>query len=163
MDKRIDSIEWSRLSWQDSGQPEPDHFAAMASIMRLHQIVSSALDRLLREQDLSRTAYLVLVTLQLTSSKSLPMSQLGRNLILHPTTISLTVDQLQQRGLVARKPHPSDRRTTLAALTPEGDRILTSVNKSVGGDRYGLNGVSDRLAITLTEVIRQVRNGLGDF
>jgi DNA-binding MarR family transcriptional regulator len=90
------------------------------------------------------------------------MNQLGRRLTLHPTTISLTTDQLQERGLVTRKPHPTDRRTTLASLTPDGVRTLTTVNQSVGGSHYGLDGVSDRLAITLTEVIRQVRGALGD-
>jgi DNA-binding MarR family transcriptional regulator len=162
MSERRDSIEWSRLRWKEAKQPEVDHFAAMAAILRLHQIVGSSLDRLLREQNLSRTSYLVLATLQLAKDQTLPMNQLGRRLILHPTTISLTTDQLQERGLVTRKPHPTDRRTTLASLTPDGVRTLTTVNQSVGGSHYGLDGVSDRLAITLTEVIRQVLGALGD-
>jgi DNA-binding MarR family transcriptional regulator len=159
----MDSIEWSRLRWAAAGEPEPDHFAAMAAILRLHQLVGANLDRLLKEHNLGQTAYLVLASLQLATEKALPMSQLGRRLLLHATTISLTVDQLQAKGWVIRKPHPTDRRTTLAVLTPEGADLLSEVNAALGTARYGLDGVGDRLAIALTEVIRHVRTHLGDL
>ena len=158
----VDSVEWARLRWLDVDQPEGDHFAMMVALMRLNQMVVSNLDRLLKGQGLARTAYLVLCTLMLAKSKTLTMTQLSRRLILHPTTISLVVDQLQARGLVVRKSHSGDRRTVLASMTDEGIEMLTAVNQSLGAQKYGLDGVDSRLAITLTEVIRQVRGDLGD-
>jgi DNA-binding MarR family transcriptional regulator len=158
----MDSIEWSRLRWLESGQPEPDHFAMVAAIMRLHQIVVSNLDRLLKDQGLSRTAYLVLATLMLAKDKTLTMSQLSRRLILHPTTISLVADQLQDRGLVERRAHATDRRTVLAALTDDGVRVLADTNAVLAVKDYGLDGINDRLAISVTETIRQARVALGD-
>lgn len=158
----MDSIEWSRQGWQEHGEPLPDHFAAMAAVLRLGQLLSSSLERLLKEHNLGQTAYLMVATLHLARDQTLAMSELGRRLLLHPTTISLTTDQLQARGWVERRPHPSDRRTTLATLTPEGVRALKTVNESLAGQNYGLGGASDRLAITTTEVIRQMRNELGD-
>jgi DNA-binding MarR family transcriptional regulator len=158
----MDSIEWSRLRWSASGQPEPDHFAMVAAIMRLHQIVVSNLDRLLKDQGLSRTAYLVLATLILAKDRTLTMSQLSRRLILHPTTISLVTDQLQARGLVERQAHAGDRRTVLAALTEDGVRVLTETSEALAVKDYGLDGINDRLAITVTETIRQARVALGD-
>ena len=37
------------------------------------------------------------------------------------------LDDLQQRGLIRRQPDASDRRMHLLSLTPEGDRLLRSV------------------------------------
>jgi DNA-binding MarR family transcriptional regulator len=37
-----------------------------------------------------------------------------------PSTFTGVLDRLERRGLVARRPNPADRRSTVAALTPEG-------------------------------------------
>jgi DNA-binding MarR family transcriptional regulator len=157
-----DSLDWARERWDELGGPDPDRFAAMVAVFRVSALVGSTLDRTLKGQDLSRTAYLVLATLRIHRDRTLTMSQLSRNLILHPTTISLVVDQLQGRGFVDRRPHPSDRRTVLATLTPTGRKALDAANKALSDVGFGLGGVTDRLAITLTEVIRQVRAEIGD-
>ncbi len=157
-----DSMDWARERWAEAGEPRPDHFAAMAAVLRLSALVGSALDRSLREHDLSRTGYLILATLRIARDQTLAMNQLARRLILHPTTISLVVDQLQAKGLVERCPHPSDRRTVLTSLTTEGARVLHATSEAVSETGYGLDGVSDRQAITLTEVMRQVREAIGD-
>jgi DNA-binding MarR family transcriptional regulator len=162
MAEKLDSIEWSRRRWLESDGPGPDHFAAMAGLMRLEQMVGSAVDRILREHDLSRTAYLVMVTLRLDRQRTLSMGQLSKRLILHPTTVSLMTEKLQNRGLVERRPHPTDRRTVLAALTDEGTEVLASTSRSLADAQYGLGGVSDRMATALTEMIRHVRNDMGD-
>jgi DNA-binding MarR family transcriptional regulator len=162
MAEELDSIEWSRLRWREFEGPGPDHFAAMAGLMRLEQMVGSAVDRILRENNLSRTAYLVMVTLRLDRQRTLTMGQLSKRLLLHPTTVSLMTEKLQNRGLVERKPHPTDRRTVLATLTDEGTEALATASRSLADAQYGFGGVSDRMATTLTEVIRHVRNGMGD-
>ncbi|GAA5174341.1 MarR family transcriptional regulator [Pseudonocardia eucalypti] len=162
MSDHVDPIEWSRRLWEAGKGPEPDYFAAMAAVLRLEQLVGLALDRLVREHGLSRTGYLILVTLYLREDRTLSMGQLSKRLLLHPTTVSLVTDKLQARELVVRSPHPTDRRTILAELTDEGARTLATVSEALGEVNYGLEGVSDRMAITLTEVIRQVRESMGD-
>ena len=159
---RQDSIEWARERWAAAGYPEPDHFAAMAAVLRVSQIMGTRLDMDLRDHDLSRTAFLVLSTLQIAVDETLSMGQLSRRLILHPTTISLAVDQLQSQGWVERAPHPTDKRTILARLTKEGTKKLRTTTAAIGGANYGLDGVAPRQAIALTEVIRGVREALGD-
>ncbi len=134
----------------------------MAAVMRLHQVVGAELDRALREHDLTRTAYLILCTLRIAGDHTLPMGQLSRRLMLHPTTISLVADKLEKRALVTRAPHPTDRRTVLATLTGEGVAALADANRTLAQAGYGLPEVSDRLAITLTEVVREVRERIGD-
>ena len=47
-------------------------------------------------------------------------SDLARGLSADPPYVTLMVDDLQKRGLVRRKPHPTDRRAKLVELTPSG-------------------------------------------
>lgn len=162
MADHIDPIEWTRRQWEAGNGPEPDYFAAMAAVLRLEQLVGLALDRQIREHGLSRTGYLILVTLYLQEDRTLSMGRLSKRLLLHPTTVSLVTDKLQARELVLRSPHPTDRRTILAELTDDGARALVTVSESLSEVSYGLEGVTNRMAITLTEVIRQVRGSMGD-
>lgn len=162
MDGNPDSIEWSRRRWAEAGQPDPDHFAAMAAVLRTHQVVGAALDRTLRVHDLSRTAYLLMSTLQMSSGGTRPLGQLSRHLMVHPTTVTLVIDQLEKRGLVSRAGHPTDRRTVLATLTEDGGELMDKANRALAEIGYGLPGVSGQLAVTMTEILRQVRERVGD-
>ena len=44
-----------------------------------------------------------------------------------PSTLTGVVDRLERRGLVAREPHPTDRRAFWVTPTPEGRRAITRV------------------------------------
>lgn len=145
------------------GQPAADHFAAMAAILRTHQTVGAAMDKILRGQDLSRTGYLLMTTLRMSRDCTRPLGQLSRHLIVHPTTITLVIDQLEKRGLVSRAPHPTDRRTVLATLTPDGIAVVDKASLALAESGYGLDGVTPQLAVTLTEILRQVREKIGDI
>jgi len=59
-------------------------------------------DEILKRFELTRTGYLLLTTLFLTRDNSRALGYLSRQLMVHPTTITLAVDQLEQRRLVAR-------------------------------------------------------------
>jgi DNA-binding MarR family transcriptional regulator len=157
-----DSMDWARDRWVEAGEPDAERFVAAMALLRLSGIVGTGLDRALKDHDTSRTGFLILCTLRIATDQSLTMSQLSKRLVLHATTISLVVDQLQERGLVTRSQHPSDKRTVLATLTPKGAKALHKINLAVCETGYGLDGVDERLAIMLTEVIRYARNALGD-
>jgi DNA-binding MarR family transcriptional regulator len=47
------------------------------------------------------------------------MSDIGDALGVTPRNITTLVDALEREGLVTRRPHPTDRRVTLIALTPK--------------------------------------------
>ena len=59
----------------------------------------------------------------------MPMGQLSERLLVHPTSVTSTVDTLQRLGYVRRVPHPTDRRATLARITAKGRR---AVETSIG-------------------------------
>ena len=120
------------------GQPAADQFTAMVAILRTHQAMTASIDATLRTHDLTRTGYLLMTTLQLSRDGTRPLGQLSRHLMVHPTTVTLALDQLEKRNLVKRNPHPTDRRTILAVLTPAGQEVLDKATKALADADFGL-------------------------
>jgi len=58
------------------------------------------------------------------SGEGCRLSDLGLAIQVHPATVTMLVDQLVKQGLVRRVPHSTDRRSTLAVITPEGDALI---------------------------------------
>lgn len=158
-----DPVEWTRQHWADRDLPSPEHFAAMAAVLRTHQAMVTEIDRRLKPLGLSRTGYLLMATLLISRDHTRPLGQLSRQLMVHPTTVTLVIDQLESRALVSRRPHPTDRRTVLAALTDEGMRTVTKANVDLAAAQFGLPGVSEPLAQRVTGILRQVRNKVSDL
>ncbi len=53
--------------------------------------------------------------------------ELARRLHYDPSNITALADSLEARGLLERRPDASDRRFRLLALTPEGERLRTTL------------------------------------
>ncbi|HVE28395.1 MAG TPA: MarR family transcriptional regulator [Sporichthya sp.] len=157
-----DSIAWMRMRWEESGAPAPSQFAALASVLRATAIMTEEVDRVLKEQNLTRTGYLVMVTLQMSDGFARPLGQLSKRLLVHPTTVTMVIDQLENAGLVERKPHPTDRRTVLAVLTPAGNQAASAASTALSAVGFGLPGIDDATADRITEDLRLVRRALGD-
>lgn len=61
-----------------------------------------------------------------------------------------------------RTPHPSDRRTILARLTPKGLQTAVTASSALAEIGFGLSGISDVIAARVTADLRKVREMLGD-
>ena len=162
MTERQDPVEWSREQWIAQDQPAPDQFTAMVAILRTHQAMTASIDATLRTHELTRTGYLLMTTLQLSRDGTRPLGQLSRHLMVHPTTVTLALDQLEKRKLVRRNPHPTDRRTILAVLTPAGQEILDQATKALAENDFGLTGVDGELSRRAVDVLGDVRERIGD-
>jgi DNA-binding MarR family transcriptional regulator len=161
-DSDSDSVEWMRQRWIEHGAPRPAQFAAMASLLRTSVVMTNELDRVLKELQLTRTGYLVMITQQMSRDATRPLGQLSKALLVHPTTVTLVIDQLEKSKLVRRKPHPSDRRTILAQLTPKGHEMVEKASAALAEVGFGLKGISDATASRVTADLRRVRQALGD-
>lgn len=157
-----DPVEWVRERWVEQQLPDADRFAALASMLRAHQALTTDLDRRLRPFGLNRTMYLLMVTLSLSREGSRPLGYLSRYLMVHPTTVTLVVDQLERRHLVQRQPHPTDRRTSLAVLTTAGRELTGEATAALAEGGFGFDGVDDRTLTRLTQSLRSVRRAIGD-
>ncbi len=160
--RHADSVEWMRARWEENGIAAPAQFAAMASIWRTALDVTEQVDRTLKGLGLSRTSYLVLITLQMSPDRARPLGKLSKMLLVHPTTVTTVIDGLEKSKVVVRKPHPTDRRTVLANLTPKGLALVEKANAALGEIGYGTGGISDEMADRITDDLRALRRGLGD-
>ncbi len=137
--------------------------AAVTSVMRVQQILLSAVDGALRPHGLTFARYEALVLLTFARSGRLPMRTMGERLQLHPTSVTNIVDRLQADGLVRRVPHPTDRRATLVEITDAGTALREKATASVTAIEFGLVGLAPEQQSQLTDLLGQVRRAAGDF
>jgi DNA-binding MarR family transcriptional regulator len=81
-------------------------------------------DELRREVDLSFLEYYVLAGLSEQPDQSLRMSQLALLANSELSRLSHLVGRLEKRGLVRRRPDPTDGRYNLAVLTAKGRKLV---------------------------------------
>jgi len=79
---------------------------------------------LLEAHGLTASDYEILVALSEGPRAGLRMADLAGRALVSKSRLTYRVDRLVTDGLVERKPCPSDRRGSLAALTPAGRRKL---------------------------------------
>ncbi len=137
--------------------------AAATSIMRAQQLVVGAVDRALRPFGLTFARYEALVLLLFSRAGTLPMGKIGERLMVHPTSVTNTIDRLEEQGLVRREPSPLDRRIVLARLTDDGRSLARSATAAVEETRFGVGGLSERQLDQLTAVVAALRRSHGDF
>ena len=159
----LDSLEATRERWAEIGAPKPSQFIALMSILRATAIVTGRVDTALKDYGISRTGYLVMITLQMTPDRSRLLGQLSKALLVHPTTVSLVIDQLMTSALVERRVHPADRRAVIAELTPKGLTLIEQASAALADIDFGLIGTDDASAEQLVTGLRGVRMRLGDI
>lgn len=58
------------------------------------------------------------------------IAALARAELVRPQSMRLTVGALEERGVLARSPHPTDGRQVVFSLTEEGHRVLAVVRQA---------------------------------
>ena len=137
--------------------------AAATSISRAQQIVLARVNDVLAPFGLTFSRFEALALLYMTKSGSLPLGKIGDRLQVHPTSVTNTIDRLEKDGFVERVSHPTDRRTTLASLTPSGRLTVVTAQQELERIRYGMRDLSEDTIASLTAGLTQLRQSAGDF
>jgi len=117
-------------------RPETGSDAVDAILYTAHRIRTAA-DAALREHGLSLSGLKLLKAL---ADGDRSMREISQVLHVSPRTITDMIDGLEGRGLVARCPHPSDRRITLLHLTEAGADELAGA--STEAERVAATAIS---------------------
>lgn len=136
---------------------------AVTSVMRVQQIWLARLNETLEPFGLTFARYEALMLLNVSRKGSLPLGKIGVRLQVHPTSVTNLVDGLERLGYVERVPHPTDRRTTLAAITERGREVAGAATDSLHEIRFGTAPLSKAELETITAVLRKLRLAAGDF
>jgi DNA-binding MarR family transcriptional regulator len=162
LDLPFDPIERAATIWERRfGAARA--MAAVTSIMRAHQILLGELDALLRPFGLTFARYEALVLLTFSRAGALPLRLIGERLMVHPTSVTNTIDRLERAGLVVRRPNPQDRRGTLAEITPAGRAVVAEATEVLMTAEFGLRGYEDDQLYAMFSLLRNLRVEAGDF
>ena len=149
---------WNENGWEDCAAG----CTAVTSLMRVHQVLTRQADQILAPIDLTFARYELLVRLYF-SGESLPLSQLGRQLQIHQTSITSLVDKLEKQGLIERRPHPTDRRSTIAQMTPSGRVLTGKAIKLLNSELFRDLGLADGEAHQLIGLLAKMRRSWNDI
>ncbi|MEW1990068.1 MarR family transcriptional regulator [Brevibacterium casei] len=134
---RFDPIEESRKQWLAHGWDEAtDGMNTVISVMRIHQLFLAMVDSALKPFALTFSRYEVLTLLSFTRAGTLPMSKISARLQVHATSTTNSVDRLEKAGLVRRRSHPDDRRTTLVDLTEAGRELAARATSALNDEVF---------------------------
>jgi len=98
-------------------------------IVPLGRALSAAEEPVLRAHDLSMWAYIVLTALAERPMRT--QAALARAIGADKTRIIGVLDDLQERGLIQRRPDPADRRMRVLSLTAAGQRAHRSTQAAI--------------------------------
>jgi DNA-binding MarR family transcriptional regulator len=158
----FDPIERAAETWRVRFGPS-SAMAAVTSIMRAHQILLSQLDTLLKRYDLTFARYETLVLLTFSRTGSLPLSTIGERLMVHPTSVTNTVDRLERAGLVRRRRNPRDGRGVLAEITEAGREVVRLATADLMAADFGMTAYGEAELVQVFELLRTLRVAAGDF
>ena len=95
-----------------------------ANLARAQMALLAEIERPPREaHGLSASAFQTLAILD-GAGEPLPGHVIAERLLVSSASMTSLLDTLQRRGLVERRPHPTDRRKILVHLTADGQRIV---------------------------------------
>ncbi|HEY2985397.1 MAG TPA: MarR family transcriptional regulator [Jatrophihabitantaceae bacterium] len=120
-------------------------------IAKLHRAQIEASEHAYRKLGISSGDFDVLATLRRAGRPyRLTPSELTSSMMISSGGVTQRVDRLERVGLVERRPHESDRRSTTVALTPGGRRLIDkAMPLHLDAERALLAGLSkaDRTAL----------------
>ncbi len=141
-DLQFDPIAEARRHWEDRwGAEATPSMAAVTSIMRVQQILIGRLNAMVADLDLTFARYEALMLLLFSSRGSLPLGKIGDRLQVHRTSVTNLIDGLERSGYVRRVAHESDRRTTLAEITPRGREVATEATERLNAAHFGTDSL----------------------
>ncbi|WP_069815194.1 MarR family winged helix-turn-helix transcriptional regulator [Streptomyces sp. TP-A0874] len=137
--------------------------AAITSIMRAQQILLGQVDAVVKPYGLTFARYEALVLLTFSKEGELPMSKIGERLMVHPTSVTNTVDRLVRSGLVEKRPNPNDGRGVLAAITDRGRGVVESATRDLMAMDFGLSVYDAEECGEIFAMLRPLRVAAQDF
>ena len=115
------------MSIDEHDAPRRRDLAAM--IVPLGRDLMAAELPVLRAHDISMWGYAVLLALGERPTRT--QAALAAAIRADKTRVIPVLDELQDRGLIERRPDPADRRAHLLSVTPSGKRLRESVQRDI--------------------------------
>ena len=106
--------------------------------------------------ELGLTPGLVKTLHQLVPGEDAPMRELADQWHCDASWVTSLADQLEERGLVERRPHPTDRRVKTLVLTPEGLEVRARVQEVLFAPGDSLDRLTAAEQRQLRDLVRKL-------
>jgi DNA-binding MarR family transcriptional regulator len=151
--------QWREHGWTDAA----DGMAVVTSIMRAQQLMLGHVQAILKPLELSFARYEMLRLLTFTRDGALPMASATARLQVHPTSVTNTVDRLEQDGMVVRTAHPNDGRAIIVRVTDAGRALVDRATTLLNEEFFSAPGLSEDDVADLVRILAKFRRDSGDF
>ena len=158
-----DPVVVADAHWQAHGWDTGPYFRAALSIYRTNELIRLFDESALTPHGLTRSRHEALAVLYFSRHGEMPLGRLGARLLVHPTSVTSTVDTLERLGHVERVAHPTDRRATLARITAKGRTAMEQSCHMMADGSGGLWALSQNQARRLFTLLKPVRSTAGDL
>jgi len=152
----FDPVAEARRHWIDRWSVG-EHMAAATSLMRAHQLVLAAVEDELRPFGLTFSSYEALMLLSFSRRGEMPLGKMSDRLMVHPASMTNTIDRLEDKGLVRRRRDEHDKRRILAVVTAEGRQLAIEATEPLNKIQFGLGVLDESDAAAINGVLRRVR------
>ena len=156
----FDPIEEAARQWGNHWDEMP-RMRAVTSLMRVHQLVLTELDELLRPLGLTFARYQVLGMLRWAGP--LTLGAVGHRLWITPATVTNAIDRLEGAGLCRRVSHPTDARATLVQITAKGKRTFDRSVEKLNAELFSSVGLDEGELDQLVGLVEKIRAAEGDI
>jgi DNA-binding MarR family transcriptional regulator len=155
-DRELESPRLRQVHEHFASVRSPRRVVAASAIFRANKIINARMDSALATLDLTTARYELLGLLDNTEGGRLSLGALGRTTLYHPATMTYTIDGLEKRGLITRRPDPTDRRAVLAEITPAGRKLVRQATKVLEELDWGLEELSEEDASTVAVLLSNI-------
>jgi DNA-binding MarR family transcriptional regulator len=158
-----DGVDEILEQWQrERPELDPSPIGVIGRISRLARELELRLEPTYKASGLEPGWYDVLATLRRTGPPyRLRASEFTGALMLTSSGTTKRLDRLEQAGLIARSPDPTDRRGTLISLTAAGRELVDAATEAhLANERELLSALSAREREQLAGLLRKLRLGL---
>ncbi|HEY2447019.1 MAG TPA: MarR family transcriptional regulator [Rhizomicrobium sp.] len=123
------------------------------------RLLRTRFDQRARATGMTRAQWVILA--RLSAKPGLSQIEMASLLEVEPISVGRLVDRLEARGLVERRPDPSDRRVWRLHLTPSAQPILDQISKArdVLGEEL-FDGVNPASRTTMVDALLRMKNNL---
>lgn len=126
-------------------------------ISDLQRLITTAMDKELKALGLTRSQLRII--LHLSRQDGLTQVRIADDLQMGKVAVGGLLDRLESKGLVQRRPHPTDRRATHIFLTPSAEALYQPIVESgryvMGKMLAGISSSKQKELINLLLTVKQ--------
>ncbi|MFO0851202.1 MAG: MarR family transcriptional regulator [Gemmataceae bacterium] len=126
MGRETDAVDQVVADWR-AARPDldPGPLELVGRVLVLAQHLERGVEAALKEYDLSLGQFDILATLRRQpAGDGMTPTALLKSVVLSSGGMTSRLDKLAERGLIARRPDPTDRRGVIVALTAKGRKLI---------------------------------------